>query len=98
MIVAHPTTTVQVYLLGSFRVVIAGKQLDDAAWRRRKARQLFKYLLNRPRRRMLKEEAMEVFWPESEPEAASSNLRTSIYALRQALKPAGDDFIVEDRE
>jgi DNA-binding SARP family transcriptional activator len=87
MTVAHPSA-VQVYLLGGFRVVVRGQAVEDHAWRRKTARQLFKCLLSRPKRRMTRDEVVELFWPESDPEAASTNLRSTIHAMRRALAPA----------
>src|SRR5437763_17209756 len=81
--------TVQIYTFGDFRVVTRAGLLGIDAWRRRKALQLFKYLLSRPNHRVLKETAIELFWPDSDAEAASTNLRSSIHAIRRALEPAG---------
>src|ERR1700704_4367228 len=79
---------VQVYVLGGFRVVVRGRPLADSSWRRKTARQLFKILLSRPTRRMTRDEVIELLWPESDPEAASSNLRSTLFALRHALEPS----------
>jgi DNA-binding SARP family transcriptional activator/Tfp pilus assembly protein PilF len=79
--------TVQVFALGGFRVLVRGRVVEDHAWRRKTARQLFKCLLSRPSRRMTRDEVVELLWPESDPEAASSNLRSTIHALRRAVEP-----------
>src|SRR5262245_14211391 len=84
------TQPVQVFTLGSFQVVVHGRVLQHDAWRRRKARQLFKCLLSSPQRHLSKDEAIEFFWPESDPDAASTNLRSTVHALRRALDPPGD--------
>jgi DNA-binding SARP family transcriptional activator len=86
MTVAQPPA-VQVYVLGGFRVVVRGHGVDDHAWRRKTARQLFKCLLSRPKRRMTRDEIVELLWPDSDPEAASTNLRSTIHAMRRALAP-----------
>ena len=78
---------VQVFALGGFKVVVRGQVLPEHAWRRKTARQLFKILLSRPNRRMTRDEVIELLWPESDPDAASSNLRSTIFALRHALDP-----------
>src|SRR5437868_1019428 len=87
MTVAQPPA-VQVYLLGGFRVVVRGHRVDDHAWRRKTARQLFKCLLSRPKRRMTRDDVVELFWPDSDAEAASTNLRSTIHAMRRALAAA----------
>jgi DNA-binding SARP family transcriptional activator len=74
-----------VYTLGGFRVLVDGETVDDHAWRRKTARQLFKVLLTRPGRRMTRDEVVELFWPDSDADAASSNLRSALYAMRRAL-------------
>ncbi len=87
--------SIRVVTLGAFRVEVGGTVVPEAAWRRRKARQLFKYLLTRDDRRALKDELIELLWPESEPSAASTNLRTTVRALRLALGTRGHDLIVD---
>src|SRR5579864_455463 len=79
---------VRVYTLGSFRVLVGDRSVEDSAWRRRTAKQLFKVLLTRTGRRMTRDEVIELFWPESDAEAAASNLRSTVYAMRHALAPA----------
>jgi DNA-binding SARP family transcriptional activator/tetratricopeptide (TPR) repeat protein len=86
---------VRVYALGGFRVVVGERVVEDQAWRRRAARQLFKLLLSRPGRRATRDEVIEVFWPESDPDAASSNLRSTIHAMRRALDQGGSGSGVE---
>src|SRR5262245_33760467 len=85
----------RIYLLGGFRVVLDGRSVPEGAWRRRKARQLFKCLLTRPRRRLTKDEAVELFWPDSDVDASSTNLRTTIHAIRQALETVGPPFAAD---
>ncbi|MBV9328967.1 MAG: tetratricopeptide repeat protein [Chloroflexi bacterium] len=76
---------IHVYLLGGFRVVVRGQTLGDEVWHRRKARQLFKILLTHRNRWATKEELVELLWPESDPDSASTNLRSVMHALRRAL-------------
>ncbi|MBV9581899.1 MAG: AAA family ATPase, partial [Chloroflexi bacterium] len=78
---------VQVYTLGQFRVLVGGLPVEEHMWRRRSARQLLKLLLSRSGRRATRDEIIDTFWPESDPDAASSNLRSTLYALRNALQP-----------
>ena len=99
---AVPPPAVQVFALGGFRVLVRGRVVDDQAWRRKTARQLFKVLLSQPNRRMTRDEVVELLWPESDQEAASSNLRSTLHALRQVLEPASEsDFpriVFSDRD
>src|SRR5690348_569115 len=91
------TPNVRVYTLGKFRVLVGSQALEEHAWRRKTARQLFKVLLTRPGRRMTRDEVVELFWPESDSDAAASNLRSTVYAMRRALelsKPADAPAVV----
>jgi DNA-binding SARP family transcriptional activator len=81
---------VRVYTLGTFRVLVGEQAVEDSAWRRKTARQLFKVLLTRPGRRMTRDEVVELFWPESDAEAAATNLRSTLYAMRHALQTSKD--------
>jgi DNA-binding SARP family transcriptional activator len=93
---------VQVFVLGGFKVVVRGQVLPEPAWRRKTARQLFKILLSRPNRRATRDEVVELLWPESDPEAASSNFRSTMFALRNALEvspaPSGVAVVFSDRD
>jgi DNA-binding SARP family transcriptional activator len=79
---------VHVSTLGGFRVVVDGCIVEDAAWRRRSARQLFKVLVTHFGRHVCRDEVIELFWPDSDGDAAASNLRSTLHAVRQALNPA----------
>lgn len=79
---------VRVYTLGGFKVVVRGHALEEQGWRRKTAQKLFKILLSRPSRRIARDEAVELLWPESEPDAASSNFRSTLHVLRTVLDAA----------
>src|SRR3954454_17025353 len=87
---------VSVNLLGGFEVFIDKRQLDESVWRRRKARQLFKYLLSRPHRVASREQAVETLWPEGDPSTGAANLRSIMTGLRHALEPA--EVVVSKRD
>ncbi len=81
-----------VHLLGQFMV-----SLDDVAvadWLSRRARELFKYLVTHRRPRPTREQMMEVFWPDSAPEAARNSLNVAIHGLRRALRAASSVPVV----
>jgi DNA-binding SARP family transcriptional activator len=90
-------TFVKVYTLGQFRVLVGDRVVEDQHWRRRSARQLFKLLLSRTGRRATRDEIIDSFWPDSDPEAASSNLRSTLYALRRVLQSADVPVVFTDR-
>lgn len=91
ILAAASAPAVQVYALGGFRVLVRGHPVEDHAWHRKAGRQLFKCLLSRASRRMTRDEVFDLFWPESDPDAASSNLRSTIHAMRRALESADRD-------
>ncbi|MDY6903839.1 MAG: BTAD domain-containing putative transcriptional regulator [Thermodesulfobacteriota bacterium] len=74
--------------LGRFRVFVNDLEIPDTAWKSRKAKQLFQYLvLSRPKGTVLKEELMAFLWPGDDPEKAINRLRVTITMLRKTLEP-----------
>jgi DNA-binding SARP family transcriptional activator len=91
--------SVRVFVLGQFRVTVDGHVLTDKAWQRPQSRRLFKYLATRRFKRVQKESAMELFWPDSEPTAAATNLRSLVHGIRQALQElGGEGLLISDRD
>ncbi len=85
MLASLPLLRVQ--LLGDFRVHCGEHLVGEPEWKRKKSKTLFKLLLLAPGRALTREQAMELLWPESEPEASAKNLNTVLYTLRRALCP-----------
>src|SRR5947207_1577454 len=83
---APPSARIAAYLLGGFEVVVNGQLLEHGAWKRQTAMTLFKYLLTRSHRRVRKEQAVEVLWPNADPTTGGTNLRSTVMALRAALQ------------
>jgi DNA-binding SARP family transcriptional activator/predicted negative regulator of RcsB-dependent stress response len=83
--------TVDLTLLGRFAVLVDGSPVSPDAWRSRRAADLVKVLALAPGHRLNREQVMEALWPESEPEAAATNLRKALHFARRAL---GEDGIV----
>jgi predicted ATPase/DNA-binding SARP family transcriptional activator len=72
-------------VLGRFAVRVRGVEVDDRAWRLRKARTLVKALALAPGRRLHREQAMELLWPELTATAAQNNLHQALHAARRAI-------------
>jgi predicted ATPase/DNA-binding SARP family transcriptional activator len=90
-------SSVEIYTLGQFKVVVRGRTLENTDWRRTRARQLFKFLITSSRRRVLREEVVELLWPEDDTVGSGSgNLRSTLTAMRKALEPAA--VLDADRE
>jgi len=76
---------VSLELLGRFAVVVNGAEVDERAWRLRKARTLVKVLALAPGRRLHREQTMELLWPDLTATAAQNNLHQTLHAARRVL-------------
>src|SRR5437763_7557777 len=81
----------RIELLGGFCVARGEAEVDEAAWRLRKARGLLKLLALTPEHALHREAVIEALWPEREASAASNNLRQALFVARRALDSCGDD-------
>ncbi|MBI5563276.1 MAG: AAA family ATPase [Chloroflexi bacterium] len=85
---------IRIYLLGRCEVTAqqtsrrGQRVLGAAAWTRRKAQTLLARLALEPARRLLKDQALDLLWPDQPPAAASNNLYRTIHALRKTLDTA----------
>ena len=79
--------TLVLELLGGMRVVVAGNALDAGVWKRRKAREIFAYLVCERGRLVPRARLLDTFWPDADADSASDTLRVAISAIRRA---AGD--------
>lgn len=77
----------RIQLLGRFCVTRLGEPVADRAWKTRKVKMLFKYLVVHKGRFIPQEQLMDLLWPDADPRAASMNLRTTLRLLRLALEP-----------
>ncbi|WP_132142881.1 AfsR/SARP family transcriptional regulator [Kribbella antiqua] len=75
----------EISLLGGFAVRVDGQAIPEGAWRHTRAAQLVKVLALADGHRLLREQAMELLWPDLDPAAASANLRKALHYARQAL-------------
>ncbi|MET2830861.1 BTAD domain-containing putative transcriptional regulator [Mesorhizobium shangrilense] len=76
---------VRVQLLGGFSVSLDDQPIPTAAWRRDRGAALVKLLAVTRSHRIHREQVMEAFWPDLDPEAAGANLRKAIHFARRAL-------------
>lgn len=79
--------TLRIRLLGTFEVFRNGERIPDAAWKTQKVRSLLKYLLLHRRRAVPQDEIIDTLWPDADPAAGATNLKTAVKTLRQALEP-----------
>jgi DNA-binding SARP family transcriptional activator/TolB-like protein len=81
-------SSLEIHLLGPFRVAVNGAFVEDRHWSRRKPKLLLKLLALQPHHQLHREQAMELLWPDADPEAATNNLHKAIHMVRRALEPA----------
>lgn len=80
----HTATRYRVLLLGPFRVERGGDPIDVSA-RQPRVRTLFKLLVTAPDRQRLRDERIDILWPNAIPDTAPGNLRRLVHRLRRAL-------------
>ncbi|MFQ5739007.1 MAG: BTAD domain-containing putative transcriptional regulator [Acidobacteriota bacterium] len=80
-------STLEIHLLGRFRVAVDGIELERSGWPRRQAKSLLKLLALSPGHQLHREQVMEALWPETAPRAAGNNLHKIIHMARRSLEP-----------
>lgn len=81
------THHIQIYMLGTLRVVRDGYAVAESDWQTRQARQLLKILITERPRPVSTDRLIDLLWPESASQAAATTLRSAINALRHVLEP-----------
>jgi predicted ATPase/DNA-binding SARP family transcriptional activator len=74
----------RVRLLGDFAVQVDGREVADAAWRRRKARTLVKLLALAPGHVRHRDELIAAMWPDAA--SGANNLHQALFAARRAVQ------------
>jgi DNA-binding SARP family transcriptional activator len=87
---AQTAPSLEIYLLSPFRVFANDRAIDE--WPNGKGKSVFKYLATHRSQPVPKEVLMEVFWPDSDQDAARNNLNVAIYGLRKALARADPSY------
>ncbi|HWP52999.1 MAG TPA: BTAD domain-containing putative transcriptional regulator [Pyrinomonadaceae bacterium] len=93
--------SLEICLLGPFQVVVDGRVVNERRWTRRKPALLLKLLALQPHHQLHREQIIELFWPDSDPEAGNNNLHKAIHLARHALEPdlksAADSRFIKSR-
>jgi len=76
--------TVEITLLGGFRVTIDGVSTNSRGWSRRSAAALVKILALAPGHRLHRESVMDLLWPDAFPEQAAPRLHKAAHYARRA--------------
>ncbi len=82
-----PSEPLHVHLFGRFSVIRDEEEVPETAWKRHKARDLFKFLCLHPKMVFTREQLTELFWPEVSPDKAKGHLWSAISTIRAALEP-----------
>jgi LuxR family maltose regulon positive regulatory protein len=80
-----PASSLRIETLGAFRVFVGGKEVPPEAWKRRRALEIFAYLVSQRGRAVPRDRLIDMYWPESDADAAHDSLRVSITAIRKAV-------------
>ncbi|HYG56667.1 MAG TPA: BTAD domain-containing putative transcriptional regulator [Symbiobacteriaceae bacterium] len=80
-------TSLSVSLLGTFRVLRAGQEIDLGAARSQKAVSLFKFLVAQRGRPVAREQIVEAIWPEADPDSADRSFEVTLSTLRRLVDP-----------
>ncbi len=73
--------------LGQFSVWKGRQYIPDKAWQRRRAGELFRFLIIQPNRSASKDTILETLWPDNDPDLASALFHQATSALRRLLEP-----------
>src|SRR5262245_25477282 len=79
--------SLEIRLLGSFRVFLDGSPVEGRRWSRRKAQSLVQLLALQPHHQLHREQIMEMLWPDLDVEAAANSLHKALHAARRVLEP-----------
>jgi len=82
-----PPTPLKIYGLGQFTVWQGNQRIPDQPWNRRKAGELFRFLLLKQGYAAIRDEVQENLWPESTLETGVGMLHQASSTLRRILEP-----------
>ncbi|UCG29660.1 MAG: winged helix-turn-helix domain-containing protein [candidate division WOR-3 bacterium] len=75
----------EVYLFGTPRLVVDGREIEAHAWKTSKALKLFCYLCSHHHKMISRDVLIDALWKNASPSSGARNLRKAIHHIRQAL-------------
>lgn len=81
----NDSVPVRIFTFGEFQVYRGEELIGEQEWRRKKTKDLFKYLVTVRDQWVHREVILDLFWPDMEPRTALNNFRVTLCNLRQAL-------------
>jgi DNA-binding SARP family transcriptional activator len=85
-VLARTAPTVFIRMLGGFHVIRDGVPIPHNEWKSKKARDLLKIMVAR-RRRISRDQLMELLWPEANPIVSNNRLSVLLSRVRDVLQP-----------
>jgi predicted ATPase/DNA-binding SARP family transcriptional activator/DNA-binding CsgD family transcriptional regulator len=85
----------QIRLLGGFQVSIGARVIEEGEWRLRRAAMLLKLLSLAPGHRLLRDQVLDVLWPDDDPKAAANRLHHALHVARRMLGSASGHLRLE---
>jgi predicted ATPase/DNA-binding SARP family transcriptional activator len=82
---AHDTPALLIRLLGGFTITLGEHPVTEDAWRGQKVRALLKLLALAPAQRLARDQLLDMLWPDFTPDAAASNLYSTLTVARKIL-------------
>jgi ATP/maltotriose-dependent transcriptional regulator MalT/DNA-binding SARP family transcriptional activator len=97
----HPGYQLRLQLLSAFRAWRGATEIDTNEWKRKKARQLFLFLLTNRQALWEREQMCDALWPDLDPEQAQRDFKIAFNVLLNVLEPqrgrnAPSAFIIRD--
>ncbi|MCA1837217.1 MAG: tetratricopeptide repeat protein [Actinobacteria bacterium] len=80
-------SSLEIHVLGPYRVAVDGTAVDERRWSRHKPKLLVKLLALQPHHQLHREQLIELLWPDLDAVAAANNLHKAIHMARHALEP-----------
>lgn len=84
-------------MLGSFELLVDGRQIPSDAWKSKKALTLLQYLAARAGEKTRNHELVALLWPGADMESAGPNLHTAVYNARRVIEPSCSKRALESR-
>jgi DNA-binding SARP family transcriptional activator len=84
----HPGVTLRIQAFGQLRVWRGGEMITSGIWQRKKAAQLFGFLLTNRHHWLLRDQICQWLWPEEDQATAESQFKVTLNSLNTALEPA----------
>jgi serine/threonine protein kinase, bacterial len=82
-------------VLGPFIVERDGDAVDTGSWQRRVS-VLFKLLATARDRQRLRDDLIDMLWPDADPDGAAGNLRMLVHRLRMAVGETGQSTVLSE--